>query len=131
MRSISSPRERSAPRHYRGVDLRGDTVEGEFVGVTLVVAVKEDCLGCRSVFESSADAFGGVTTLLVAARTSEEPWWGETHHRLVISERLLADLDIRFPPSYVVIDAARATVVCEGAVFGPEQVKEEIAAYLM
>jgi hypothetical protein len=29
------------------------------------------------------------------------------------------------------IDPARAAVVTEGVVFGPEQVREEIAAYLM
>ena len=131
MRSIDSPRERAAPPRYRGVDLGGESVEGHFVDRTLVVAIKEDCLGCRSVLESPTDAFGDVTTLLVAARSSREPWWTTTRHRVIISEELLAELDVRFPPFYVLIDAVHGRVLTEGVVFGPEQVREELAAFLM
>lgn len=130
MRSIDAPRERESPRGYRGVDLGGEPVEGEFTENTLVVAIKEDCLGCRSVLESPVDAFG-VATLLVAARSSAEPWWMTTPHRLVVSAQLLDELDIRFPPSYVLIDPKRGRVISEGVVFAPEQVREEIARFLM
>lgn len=131
MRSIDSPRERSAPRRYRGFDLGGEPVEGDFVGITLVVAIKEDCLGCRSVLESPTDVFGHVATLIVAARPSPEPWWTTTRHRVIVSEQLLRDLDVRFPPFYVLIDANRERVLTEGVVFGPEQVREELSAFLM
>jgi hypothetical protein len=129
--SIDAPRPRPAPRTYRGLSLSGELVQGEFVRPTLVLAVKEDCLGCRSVLESPVDAFGDVATLVVAARPSTEPWWAASHHPLVVSELLLQQLDVRWPPFYVLIDAKNATVVTEGVVFGPGQVREEIAAFLM
>ncbi|MBW4030544.1 MAG: hypothetical protein HIU57_07700 [Acidobacteria bacterium] len=130
-RSIDAPRERSAPRRYRGRGPTGESIEGEFIGVTLVVAIKDDCLGCRSALEAPTDAFGDVATLFVAARPSTEPWWVATRHLLIVSEELLRDLDVRFPPFYVLIDAARERVLSEGVVFGPEQVRDEVASYLM
>ncbi len=131
MRSIDAPRERPAPGGYRGLSLGGELVQGEFVGRTLVLAVKEDCLGCRSVLDAPADAFGDVEVLVVAARPSGEASWLTTPHRLVVSELLLQQLDVRWPPFYVLIDARKGAVVSEGVVFGPEQVREEIAAFLM
>ncbi len=130
MRSIDASRERDAPRRYRGVDVAGEPVEGEFTETTLVVAIKEDCLGCRSVLDAPVDAFG-VTTLLVAARPSAEPGWVTTRHRLVVSAQLLDELDVRFPPSYVLIDPERGRVIGEGVVFAPEQVREELARFLV
>lgn len=131
MRSIDAPRERPAPRAYRGRNLAGEAVQGDFVGLTLIVAIKEDCLGCRSVVESPRNVFGRVATLLVASRPSSEPWWMTTAHPLVVSEPLLEQLDVRSPPFYVLIDARRGWVLTEGVVFGPEQVREEIAAFVM
>ena len=131
MQSIDAPRERPAPSHYRGLSLKGDLVQGEFTRPTLVLAIKEDCLGCRSVLDAPRDAFGDVATLVVAARPSADPGWATTLHPLIVSELLLQQLDVRWPPFYVLIDPARGAVVTEGVVFGPEQVREEIAAYVM
>ena len=131
MRSIDAPRDRPAPRQFRGLSLSGELVQGEFVVPTLVMAVKDDCLGCRNLLEAPVDAFGDVATLIVSARPSTEPWWASSLHLVVVSELLLQELDVRWPPFYVLIDPARAAVVTEGVVFGPEQVREEIAAYLM
>ena len=131
MRSIDAARERPAPRHFRGMSLAGELVQGDFDRTTLILAIKEDCLGCRSVLESPADAFGDVATLVVAARASTEPWWGATSHQLVVSDLLLQQLDVRWPPFYVLIDPVAERVVTEGVVFAPEQVREEIAPYLM
>lgn len=131
VRSIDPPRERPAPRHYRGLSLSGELVQGEFVRRTLVLAIKEDCRGCRSVLEAPAGAFGDVAVLVVAARPSTEPWWGTCPHPLVVSELLLEQLDVRWPPFYVLVDPTTASVIAEGVVFGPEQVREEIAAHVM
>jgi hypothetical protein len=106
-------------------------VRGEFVGLTLVVAIKEDCWGCRSVLESARDVFGDVATLLVASRPSNEVGWRSTPHPLVVSPELLEQLDVRSPPFYVLIDPQRGIVLSEGVVFGPEQVREEIGAFVM
>ncbi len=130
MRSFEGTRERRAPRRYRGTTLHGDVVEGEFTTRTLVLAVKDDCLGCESVVASSAQAFGEVATLVVAARPSADPAWATSAHQLLVSESLLADLDVRWPPFYVLVDPRDERVVCEGVVFAPAQVREEIAPYL-
>jgi hypothetical protein len=97
----------------------------------LVVAVKENCLGCRSVLESSSGAFGGVAVLIVADHASCEPWWTASLHSVVVSPSLLEDLDVRWPPFYVLVDPTTERVVTEGVVFGPEQVLQEIAPYLV
>ncbi len=131
MRSFDATRERRAPRTYRGVTLHGEQVRGEFDSPTLVVAVKANCGGCQSVFASPVDAFGDVATMIVAARPSNEPFWRTSSHRVLVSESLLEELEIRWPPCYVLIDPSQEKVLCEGAVFAPEQVREEIAPYLM
>ncbi len=130
MRSIDASRNRPAPRGYRGVTLDGQAVEEEFMTRTLVVAIKEDCLGCLSVVRAPADVFGDVATLLVAASASAESSWRDSAHRVVVSGQLLAALDVRWPPFYVLIDPEHGRVVCEGVVFSPEQVREEITTHL-
>ena len=110
---------------------QGELVVGGFDTRTLVVAVKDDCLGCRNVLESPLGAFGDVATLLVSSRPSADPSWRTTQHRLVISELLMDELDVRWPPFYVLIDPANEKVMSEGVVFGVEQVREEIAPFLM
>lgn len=111
--------------------LGGEMVQGEFVSLTLILAVKEDCLGCQSVLEAPAGAFGDVSTMIVAARPSVEPFWRTSKHRVLISELLLQELDIRWPPFYVLINPSSEKVLSEGVVFAPEQVREEIAPHLM
>jgi len=129
--SFDRPRERSAPRHYLATTRSGEEIRGEIVGLTLVLAVKENCRGCQDVLESPLDAFGKVNTLVVAAQWSSEPWWSTSQHPLIVSASLLRDLDVRWPPMYVLVDPVTQRVVSEGVVFGPAQVREEIAAYLV
>lgn len=131
MHSFDAPRDRRAPRRYRGLTLQGEVVQGEFVSPTLVVAVKEDCLGCQSVLEAPEGAFGDVATMIVAARPSAEPLWRTSKHFVLISELLLQELDVRWPPFYVLIDPSSEKVVSEGVVFDREQVRQEIAPFLM
>jgi hypothetical protein len=131
VRSFDATRDRRAPRQYRGMTLQGEMVQGEFVSPTLILAVKEDCLGCQSVLEAPEGAFGDVATMIVAARPSSESFWRSSQHRVLVSEQLLQELDVRWPPFYVLIDPSSETVLSEGVVFAPEQVREEIARYLM
>ncbi len=131
MRSFDTTRDRPAPRRWRGVTLAGEVLEGEFVRPTLIVAVKADCLGCRSVLESPADALGDVDVLLVAREASGESWWAGSAHRVVVSPTLLDDLDVRWPPFYVLVDPRSQRVLTEGVVFAPEQVRGEIAAFVV
>jgi hypothetical protein len=111
--------------------LQGEMVQGQFVSPTLILAVKEDCLGCQSVLEAPEGAFGDVAMMIVAARPSAEPFWRTSQHRVLVSELLLQELDVRWPPFYVLIDPLSEKVLSEGVVFAPDQVREEIAPYLM
>jgi hypothetical protein len=131
VRSIDAPRDRPAPRRFHATSLSGDAIESEFDRLSLVLAVKEDCMGCRSVIESSIDAFGDVAVVIVARTMPQEPWWSTSAHRVVVSESLLEQLDIRWPPFYVLIDPVAGRVVTEGVVFAPEQVREDIEPFLM
>ena len=131
MHSFDATRARRAPRHYEGTNLLGEPVSGEFTSPTLVVAVKEDCWGCRSVLESSPGEMGDVMTLLVAAQTPRELGWRTSKHQVLISDSLLRELDVRWPPFYVLVDPSSENVVSEGVVFGVQQVREEIAPFLM
>ncbi|NNN08257.1 MAG: hypothetical protein HKL85_03565 [Acidimicrobiaceae bacterium] len=131
MHSFDATRDRRAPRYFQGTTLEGELVQGNFTSITLVVAVKEDCLGCQSVLEAPEGAFGDVATMMLAARASSEPFWKTSKHRVLISESLLQELDVRWPPFYVLIDPSSEKIVREGVVFAPEQVREEIAPYLM
>lgn len=130
-RSIDPARERPAPRRFVGLRLNGELVQGEFDRLTLILAIKEDCLGCQTVLEASPDAFGDVATMVVAARAAHEPSWETTSHRLLVSELLLQQLDVRHPPVYVVIDPVRERVVGEGVILSVDQVREEIAPLLV
>ena len=131
VKSIDAARGRPAPRHFRGRRLNGELVQGEFERLTLILVIKEDCLGCRSVLEAPADAFGEVATMIVAARASREAGWESTPHRLLISELLLQELEVLYPPFYVLIDPAQQEIVTEGVIFDSQQVREEIAPFLM
>jgi hypothetical protein len=131
VRSIDGPHERQAPRDYRGSSLTGEQVSAQFAEPTLVLFVKADCLGCRDVLTSAHDAFGDVATLIVATTTSNEPWWSTSAHPVVIAPTLFEELEVRWPPVYVLIDPSSQRVVTEGVVFGASQVREEIAPFLM
>jgi hypothetical protein len=131
MHSFDVPRERPAPRAFAGVTPEGQSVSGVFSRLTLVVAVKENCEGCRQVLESGIGDFGEVATLMVSRTAGSESWWTTSVHPIVISPELMEALEIRWPPAYVLIDPETQKVVTEGVVFGPEQVRREIAAYVM
>lgn len=131
MRSFDATRPRRAPRNYEGINLLGEPVKGEFTALTLVVAIKEDCWGCRNVVESSPGAMGDVATILVAAQASRETNWRTSPHPVLISASLLQELDVRWPPFYVLVDPLDEKVVNEGVVFDVQQVREDIAPFLM
>ena len=131
MHSFDTTRQRRAPRHYEGTNLWDEPVSGEFTCLTLIVAIKEDCWGCRNILECSPGEMGDVTTLLVAAQASRETSWRSSPHRVLISASLLKELDVRWPPFYVLFDPTQEKVMSEGVVFDAHQVREEIAPFLM
>ena len=131
MRSFDVARERPAPRAWSGHGLDGAVRGGEFTRRTLVVAVKSDCLGCRDVREAVPEDFAGCDVLFVARTSDGEPGWAASSHEVVVSPALLDELAVRWPPFYVLIDPSSDRVVTEGVVFSLDQLRDEVAPYLV
>ena len=126
--SFDAPRERAAPRELSGSTLDGREWRRVLEGLTLVVAVKPQCDGCRDFIEGDLDDLDNVDVVIVCAVFDDE-WRGARQH-VVVSPETLSELDIRSAPFYVLIDATRQRVVSEGIVFAPAQVADEISPFL-
>jgi hypothetical protein len=48
----------------------------------------------------------------------------------VVAPDVLKELEIRWPPFYVLVDPQERRVITEGVVFAPAQVASEIASFL-
>ncbi len=79
---------------------------------------------------STLDELAGFQVVIVSATDDDCGEWSCARQPVLVSPDILALLDIRWPPFYVVIDVERAMVVGEGVVFGPSQVAEEVERYL-
>jgi hypothetical protein len=130
VRSFDAPRERPAPGSFTGLTLQGDAITHNFDDLTLLVAVKGMCDGCRDFVSSDLHELGTLSVVIVSATGDEHGEWEDARQSVIVAPDVLEVLDIRWPPFYVLIDPLRACVVTEGVVFGPAQVAEEIASYL-
>jgi hypothetical protein len=126
--SFDAPRERVAPRELAGTTLDGKEWRRVLEGLTLIVAVKPQCDGCRDFLDGDLDELDDVDVVIVSAIRDEE--WRGTRQDVVVSPETLGELDIRSAPFYVLIDASRQRVVSEGIVFGPAQVADEISPFV-
>ena len=108
----------------------GETRTHSFSGMTLVVAIKTTCDGCRDFVNAPLEEFDGVEVVIVSATDDVEGEWSRARHSILVAPALMKELDVRWPPFYVLIDAATHEVVSEGVVFGPSQVAEEIARFV-
>jgi hypothetical protein len=96
--------------------------------MTLIVAVKPDCDGCRDFIDGELTELDDVDVVIVSATADDE--WRNAHQDVIVSPETLTQLDIRSTPFYVLIDASRQRVATEGVVFSPGQVAAEIASFL-
>ncbi len=126
--SFDDSRERAAPRELSGRTLYGTEWRRVLEGLTLVVAVKPQCDGCRDFIDGDLTELDDVDVVIVCDARDDE-WRGARQH-VVISPETLSELDIRSAPFYVLIDATRQRVVSEGIVFSPAQVADEISPFL-
>jgi len=95
---------------------------------TLVIAVKSHCDGCRDFIYGSLDRFGSLRVLLACEKFDDE--WLDAPRPVYEAPALLAALDVRSPPFYVLLLAPPSRVVVEGIAFTSEQVASEIASAL-
>lgn len=110
--------------------LSGEASSHTFRGITLVVAVKPHCDGCRDFVNAALEEFASIALVIVSATGDDDGEWAHARHPILIAPELMELLDVRWPPFYVVIDAATREVVSEGVVFAAAQVAEEIATFL-
>ncbi len=126
--SFDAPRERPGPSVLRGLTPAGSSRSIELRRMTLVVAVKPECDGCRDFIRGDLSELNDVEVVVVSATASEE-WHGAVTDVLV-APSLMKELDIRSAPFYVLLDPTKGKVVLEGVVFGSAQVAAEIASAL-
>ena len=131
MSSFDAPRVRPAPDTITGTSLDGAKISRTLVGLTLVVAVKQSCDGCRDFIFSQLNELSDVSVLILSATGDDNGEWSDSRQQVIVAPLVLEELDIRWPPFYVLIDPEQRLVVTEGVVFAPAQVAREIASYLL
>ncbi len=128
-RSFDRPRDRVAPDSLRGHWSDGAEVALDLTEVTLVVAIKSDCDGCREFINADLDELR-LPVVVISAGDDESSEWKGARQSVFVSPEAFRLLDVRWPPFYVLIDPLVHRVLTEGVLFGPEQVVAEIAGYL-
>ncbi|MGA2295107.1 MAG: hypothetical protein ABSG24_07755 [Acidimicrobiales bacterium] len=130
MSSFDAPRPRSAPEVITGTDLQGEPVTITMSETTLIVAIKQSCDGCRDFVRSELRELDGVAVIILSATGDVGAEWVDAVQPIIVAPDALAQLDIRWPPFYVLVNPRERRVISEGVVFGPSQVASEIAPYL-
>jgi hypothetical protein len=110
--------------------LDGESVSRTLEETTLIVAVKQNCDGCRDFVFSALDELRSVAVMVLSATADLRGEWNGAVQPIIVAPETLKELDIRWPPFYVLVDPQLGQVISEGVVFGPAQVAEEIAGYL-
>jgi hypothetical protein len=128
-RSFDRPRERVAPDSLVGHWSSGDDVTIELSGVTLVVAIKSNCDGCREFIGADLSELS-VPVLVVSADEDTAKEFSDARQPVFVSPEALRLLDVKWPPFYVLIDAVSRKVLTEGVLFGVAQVAAEIEPFL-
>lgn len=128
MPSFDPVRERVAPSEYRGVGAAGE-ISGVIDGPTIVLAVKPGCYGCQAILDSAPHDFPGLAAIV--ATREELGTWSTSAHEVVYSPSLLDALAVRWAPFYVVVDTPGRTVVAEGLVYDLDQLRTDIAPWLV
>ena len=128
--SFDRPRGRAAPTCVRGHWSNGDEVDFALEGLTLIVAIKPHCDGCTDFVHSSLDQLREVKVLIVSEFDDLDGEWTNAARRVLVAPETLRELDVKWPPFYVLVDPSTSRVITEGVVFAPAQVATEIAPHL-
>jgi hypothetical protein len=79
---------------------------------------------------SSLEELRGTPVVIVSATIDLNAEWADAVQPIMVAPDVLKELEIRWPPFYVLVDPRERRVVTEGVVFAPSQVASEIAPYL-
>jgi hypothetical protein len=72
----------------------------------------------------------GVAVVIISATGEADGEWSDAVQPILVAPGAIDELDICWPPFYVLVDPRARRVITEGVVFGPAQVASEIAPYL-
>jgi len=128
-RSFDSLRERSAPNTLSGHWSNGTATSVPLSEVTLVVAIKSHCDGCREFITADLSELH-VPIVVISAAEDDSSEWSDAQHPVLVSPESFRVLEVRSAPFYVLIDPVARRVVSEGVLFGSSQVAAEIAPFL-
>jgi hypothetical protein len=101
----------------------------ELTAPTVLIAVKTECDGCRDIVNAGLEQVAGLSLIVVSDSDELDDSWDQVRSPILVAPGLLEQLDVRWPPFYVVIDPASSSVVTEGVVFGLEQVEREVSSF--
>jgi hypothetical protein len=121
---------RPAPDTITGTSLQGEAISRTLNGLTLIVAIKQSCDGCRDFVFSTLSELRDLPFVILSATDDLNGEWIDALQPILVAPQALADLDIHWPPCYVLVEPQQHQVVTEGVAFAPAQVAAEIAAYL-
>ena len=130
-RSFDPPRARPVPAIWELRDSHGRERTLPIERTTLLIAVKANCDGCRSFYIEN-HAWANDLEVVVAATSIDgvDEFLGGARE-VVAAASLLAALDVKWPPFYVLVGADPPHVITEGVAYAPDQVSEEIAPFLV
>lgn len=123
LRSIDTPRRRPVPSHARVERSNGDVVEVALDSGTLVVAVKERCIGCQAFLGPELPGLEEWAVVLVSRDRVTSPY-----RDVFYGPEILDALEISSAPFFVAIEGSPPEVVHEGVVFALEQVVTELSS---
>ncbi len=128
-RFFDKARVRDAPDSISGHWSNGTEDTVVLTEVTLVVAIKSHCDGCRDFLNADLDHLH-LPVVIISADDDVAQEWNEAINPVLVSPDAFRLLDVRWPPLYVLIDPISHRVLTEGVLFGSAQVAREIAPYL-
>jgi hypothetical protein len=79
---------------------------------------------------SDLNELSDVPVLILSNTGDDNGEWSDSLQQVIVAPQMLKELDIHWPPFYVLIDPEQRLVVTEGVVFGPAQVAREIGSFL-
>lgn len=129
VRSFDQARDREAPKVLEGHWLNGESARLDLDTVTLIVAVKANCDGCREFMNFDLEGLDGLDVVVISATALDSEEWSTSVRPVLVSPSAFDDLDVRWPPFYVLIDPVSRRVLTEGVVFSPQQVATEIKRF--
>lgn len=125
---MGETRPRPVPSPWSLSDRDGVAHPYEVRRPTLLVAVKTDCDGCRPFYGATPAALEGLDIVVVTRDDPAHRDFSGGAREVFGAPGLLDELEVRWPPFYVLVAPDPPRVVVEGVAFAPEQVVAEMAS---